>query len=58
MTEAQWKTMSATDFASYKAIILGDPNIMPSSASTVNTAGEGATRKAVVHPAHSALVLA
>jgi hypothetical protein len=40
VTEAQWKTMSATDFASYKAIILGDPNITPANASVVSSTGQ------------------
>jgi hypothetical protein len=41
VTEAQWKTMSTADFASYKAIILGDPNIAPTNASgAVTAAGE------------------
>ena len=39
VSEAQWKTMSAADFASYKAIILGDPNITPANASVVSSAG-------------------
>jgi hypothetical protein len=33
--------MSTADFASYKAIILGDPNITPTNATgNVNAAGE------------------
>lgn len=40
VTDVQWKAMNATEFASYKAIILGDPNITPTNASAVNSAGK------------------